>query len=437
MDGGPARDETHHCGGPVQGGTKRDGEWAAAPAGGSAAIDAGSGSSHDGGGRAVKDARHESEAAAAAGMGRGRRSPARLVIAALILVFAGLFLYRLLDEIGPREVLAAALEADPALLLLTLAAVIGRFAVWSLKWAAITRRAFPGVPVVRFPPILMSAAITNLVTPTARTAGGFLRTYLLSTRDRLPVLRVHGTVLQDQVTNMVGLWLVSFAAMAALPFWYNGSASSGENRLTPGAEAAVSGIGIAGVAILLTVVLGRERLGRLLSRPDYTRPLTLLYPLARWIPRVRKKYPDGPAFAAGVPTRAGDVFGPLFRVDRDHRHALRDISLGAAVWFCLCMANYLAFLACGADPGEVSLPLVVAILSTGNVIGVISMIPGGIGAMEASMIGLHILVGVRPELAAAANLIFRIAFYLFVLGFGGLSLAWTSRQRRRSRHVQV
>ena len=51
----------------------------------------------------------------------------------------------------------------------------------------------------------------------------------VATRSRMPAVKIYGTTLQDQVTNMLGVFLVSFAAMAAIPFWHhpvNNTASS-------------------------------------------------------------------------------------------------------------------------------------------------------------------------------------------------------------------
>ena len=70
-----------------------------------------------------------------------------------------------------------------------------------------------------FFPSLLCGSFTDLVAPTAKTAGGFLRTYLVATRSRMPAFKIYGTTLQDQVTNMLGVFLVSFIAMSAIPFW--------------------------------------------------------------------------------------------------------------------------------------------------------------------------------------------------------------------------
>jgi uncharacterized protein (TIRG00374 family) len=75
--------------------------------------------------------------------------------------------------------------------------------------------------------------------------------------------------------------------------------------------------------------------------------------------------------------------------------------------------------------------MVAGLLSLGNMLGILSTVPGGIGVTEASLIGLHILFGVRPELAAAASLLFRLSYYLLILATGGISFIWASRIKKR------
>jgi len=366
--------------------------------------------------------------------GPGRRSPLwralRLVAAILILILAVLFLKNLLQEIGPDRVLKALLDADPPLLLLTFLAVAARWWFWSRKWRAIALREQLDVHRRAFLPGLLCGSFTDLVAPTAKTAGGFLRTWLVAARSRLPAVTVYGTTLQDQVTNTLGVFLVSFVAMAAIPFWHSpavadASALTRTNRLT------ICGLGLAGILLLVALLIFRRSLGRFLSRRDYRGLLIAVHRPLRLIPPFRARYPDGDSFAEAVAGKSREIFGPLSRLLESKRGTVKDVSLGAFLWLCYCTGNYFAFRACGAGPDEAPFLMVAAILSLGNMLGILSTVPGGIGVTEASLIGLHILFGVRPELAAAASLLFRLAYYLFILVTGGTSFIWASRIRKR------
>ncbi len=354
----------------------------------------------------------------------------RLAAAMLILLLAVLFLQRLLLEIGPFRVLDALLDADPLLLLMTLGAVAARYWLWSRKWRSIARREQLTVHNRAIFPSLLCGSFTDLVAPTARTAGGFLRTYLLATRSRLPAFKVYGTTLQDQVTNMLGIWLVSFIALATIPLWHNPS-PGGTSALTQTNRMILCGVGTTGILGLVALMIFRRPLGRFLAARNYRGLLSALYRPLRLIPPVRMHFATADTFAEAMVSRSLDIFGPLRRLLESKRGTLLDVSRGAVLWLCFCTGNYLAFEACGAGEGEAPLLMVAAILSLGNLLGLLSTVPGGIGVTEASLIGLHILFGVRPELAAAANLLFRLTFYFFILFSGAVSFTWASRIKRR------
>jgi len=361
---------------------------------------------------------------------RRRWKAARLAAAVLILLLAVLFLQHLLKEIGISQVLDALLNADPLLLLFTLTAVAARYWLWSRKWRSIARREHLTVHNRAFLPSLLCGSFTDLVAPTAKTAGGFLRTYLVATRSKMPAFKIYGTTLQDQVTNMVGVFLVSFVAMATIPLWHhpvNAAASS----LTQANRLVLSGLGVGGLLGLVALLVFRRPLSRFLARRDYQGLLAALYRPLKLIPPVRARFGSAGAFAESISSRSMDIFGPLRRLLASKSGTFKDVSKGAVLWLCFCAGNYFAFQACGAGKGEAPLLMVAAILSLGNLVGILSTVPGGIGVTEASLIGLHIFFGVRPELAAAANLLFRLSYYFFILVSGTISFAWASRIKKR------
>ena len=84
---------------------------------------------------------------------------------------------------------------------------------------------------------------------------------------------------------------------------------------------------------------------------------------------------------------------------------------------------------CGLG-GDLSWPVTSFVLAASYVAGAVSLIPGGIGAAEASVVGLLVVVGVDPATATAAALLQRVADKGFatLMGFIAYSIA-----RRRFR----
>jgi uncharacterized protein (TIRG00374 family) len=81
---------------------------------------------------------------------------------------------------------------------------------------------------------------------------------------------------------------------------------------------------------------------------------------------------------------------------------------GVALWFVLWGFGV-----------ETALPVGVFVFALGTVIGAVSMLPGGLGVSEATMVTLLLTFGVVGQIAAAATIVIRVGtlWYAAVLGF--------------------
>lgn len=113
-------------------------------------------------------------------------------------------------------------------------------------------------------------------------------------------------------------------------------------------------------------------------------------------------------------------------------------TLGAQWWKALLFAlgnwlfDYLALLAALAAVGAHPRPtLVLLAYSASMVLGMIPITPGGLGFVEAGLVGLLALAGVSGSQAAVATLAYRLVSYWLPLPAGGVAAAL---HRRRFRH---
>jgi uncharacterized protein (TIRG00374 family) len=84
---------------------------------------------------------------------------------------------------------------------------------------------------------------------------------------------------------------------------------------------------------------------------------------------------------------------------------------------------YLILLGLGIEPGVQALSIAVFVLSFSTVVGAVSALPGGLGAAEASIAGmLVLLLGLHPDTSAAATLLIRFATLWFGVSLG--LIAW-------------
>jgi len=101
------------------------------------------------------------------------------------------------------------------------------------------------------------------------------------------------------------------------------------------------------------------------------------------------------------------------------RSTLIAVCLGIIAWLGEGMAMYLVLLGLGIPAGWHTFSMAVFTLSFSTVIGAVSTLPGGLGAVEVSMAGMLILLLTLPaSTATAATLIIRFATLWFGVGLG-------------------
>jgi uncharacterized protein (TIRG00374 family) len=95
------------------------------------------------------------------------------------------------------------------------------------------------------------------------------------------------------------------------------------------------------------------------------------------------------------------------------------VLLGMVSWLGEGIGFYLILLGLGIPPSWETLSIAVFVLAFSTVVGAVSALPGGLGAAEASISGMLILLlGLTTDTAAAATLLIRFATLWFGVGLG-------------------
>jgi uncharacterized protein (TIRG00374 family) len=101
------------------------------------------------------------------------------------------------------------------------------------------------------------------------------------------------------------------------------------------------------------------------------------------------------------------------------------VGLGVISWLAEGIGFYLILLGLGLPAAAQTLSIAVFVLAFSTVIGAVSALPGGLGAAEASISGMLILLlGLETEIAATATLLIRFATLWFSVGLGLLTWAF-------------
>lgn len=110
------------------------------------------------------------------------------------------------------------------------------------------------------------------------------------------------------------------------------------------------------------------------------------------------------------------------------RATLIAVCLGIVSWLGEGVGFYLILVGFGLDPSGSTFSIAVFILSFSTVIGAVTALPGGLGAAEASISGMLILLLSTPvDIAAAGTLLIRFATLWFGVGLG--LCVWATSQK--------
>jgi uncharacterized protein (TIRG00374 family) len=150
---------------------------------------------------------------------------------------------------------------------------------------------------------------------------------------------------------------------------------------------------------------------RLLKRIYFFGPLKI----------VRERFSTYAHFEEYVMDRISEFLTTFKELLKEKKNVRNNLLLSYLIWFMVFLKTYLIFLAFGQ---EVSILLVVSVEAISILLGIMSLLPGGLGATEIIMIALFRSAGVGVELATAVTIVSRGIFYAFSLGLGYLSFLY-------------
>jgi glycosyltransferase 2 family protein len=267
----------------------------------------------------------------------------------------------------------------PAVLLLTILNYVLRF----VKWQYFLRVLDVTGLTLKDSAMIFVAAFTMVMTP--GKVGEFLKSYLVKVRAGVPMTKTAPIIFAERFSD--GFAMLILAGVGLTVFRY-------------GWQVLVAGAALSVIALVviqqerwmhtLLRAMGRNRFGK--NRVD---ALESLYASTRSLLRLRP-------FSVAI-------------------------SLGVVSWFGECLALYLVLIGLGV-PGSWDLLLAATfVFAAATWIGGASMLPGGLGAAEASVAGLLLLTVRDPvmtaSLAAAATILIRFATLWFgvLVGVAALS----------------
>lgn len=300
--------------------------------------------------------------------------------------------------IGPMKIEEALQTANPWYVLIALIIQFLLFALWTERWSVNINAL--GITIKKLPllPMLLVGMAVNNITPTARGGGEPIRAYILGKYSRTPFEKSFATVIADRGLDTFPLFLLAIITIIYAVLYLKLSYFL---ILT----LTISLI-ILVIAFLIALYMSvNQKMGEKVTR---------------WLVAVFKR------FSKKEHTRIEEnALTALYGFQSSIRSLLKNrkvlfyaLPLSFIIWFIEIIRLYIIFLAFDT---HVSLAAIAAVFVIATMIGLIPILPGGLGAVDGMMIILFSLAGVPPSISAAATIIERlISFWL--TSFVGVAL---------------
>jgi uncharacterized protein (TIRG00374 family) len=305
-----------------------------------------------------------------------------LVAGAAFLLYLGLASWS-----DPTEVVAVA-----GGLSLRAAAAVGALvslglALRAVRWQLYTRVLGLGIPAA---PSVFAFVAGFAFTATPGKVGEVVKSFLLKRRFGVPMAGTAASLVVERVTDLLAVLALAVGGLAGGGF--------GGRGLALGLDTSSAWVLIAGVLALASALafLLQSRLQRAVLRTLGRVPG--LARLARALPPLLES--------------SQKLLTPLPLV--------LGLGLAVAAWSCEALALHVILDALGA---EVALAGAFFAFAAASLLGVLSMLPGGLGGFEATMVVLLGRLAVEPSTAVAATLLFRLGTLWLVSVLGLMVLA--------------
>lgn len=309
---------------------------------------------------------------------------------AFFIILSIVILIVMLYFIGIDNVIEALKKANLALIALAIGIQIFTYFLYTLRWKILNNLADIHVSFKQLFPIMMVGLAVNNITPSGRGGGEPVRAYILSKEHDYALKDTFATVVADRVLDTFPFIVLAAITIIAMVLYFD----IAQWLL---------------VVLILSVIVIIALLAMLIYlciNPDFGNRIE------RWIVGiVRRFYKNG---SEDMEKKIHDnIFGfqKTMRLLISNRKLLYySVPLSFLIWVLEIMRVYVVFLAFGATLNVIVIGEVFIIAS---LVGMIPLLPGGLGAVDGIMISFYSKAGISLSLAAPVTIIERlISFWM-------------------------
>ncbi len=293
-------------------------------------------------------------------------------------------------------------NANPLYIIIAVILQLVTYYMYTLRWHIINKSANMGSITIKklLPMILVSLAINN-ITPSGRGGGEPVRAYVLSKESDYTFDMTFATVLGDRALDIFPFIILAIITIISMIFTFT---------LKP-IWIAILVACITAITIFICIIIYMS------VNESFSNKLTDW--IAKLFKIVYKKYK--PRHEVQIRNYVSGFQKTMRLLITDRNVLLQALPLSFVVWFMEILRVYCAFLSFGAN---VSLVVVAEVFIIACLVGMIPLLPGGLGAVESIMILFYSGVGSTASISAVATVVERlISFWITtILGLVALSI---------------
>lgn len=292
--------------------------------------------------------------------------------------------------VGIGDVIDALKMANLYLIALAFVIQLVVFYLFALRWKILNGIAGIDSSIIKLLPMLMVGLAVNNITPSGRGGGEPVRAYLLSREEGYPVEETFAAVVADRALDTFPFVVLAILTIIGMTLYFDF-----DMWLIIVMIIAVSAI----VALLIMIIY-------MSVNPVFGKRVD------GWIIKlVRKFYKNNSEEFEEKVHGVVKGFQDTMNLVIHHRKVLYyALPLSFVIWIFEILRVYFVFLAFGANVNPI---IIGEVFIMACLVGMIPLLPGGIGAVDGVMIVFYAAAGVTASVSAAATVIERlISFWM-------------------------
>ena len=301
--------------------------------------------------------------------------------------------------IGIDEVLEALRLSNLWLVLLAVLIQIFTYFLYTMRWSIVNKTVDMNLGVKKLLPMILVSLAVNNITPSGRGGGEPVRAYLLAKEGHFKFEDTFATVVADRALDTLPFVLLAILTIVGIIFSFS--------------------LNVALIALLVFLVILITALAVVLLYICINESFGVK--ITSWVIRIVRRFYK--KFDESTEKRIVEAVitfqARMNTLLRDRTIIYYALPLSFVIWIFEILRVYVVFLAFGADVS----PFVIGeVFILAAFVGMIPLLPGGLGAVDGLMILLYSGAGITASISAAATVVERLISFWMTTFLGLLCL---------------